>query len=243
MSNILAFKGEFGLKVLYHVPWVYAKGPGHIIEIEPGEEALYPLAREWKVTKRAHDDTRTRGPGKLKPLERFIPEPHVRQNLPAADIVVCPRQRSYGASKNWPRWPELTEALRHAGFSVFAAGAPDSSAEVDCPRAWDYPRFLDASIEAMRQARLVVATDAGLAHLAVLCGAPLLIITYQGRVAPGHCITSHGRDCGPYWPVRFDEYYRSANHTGAPLEMVDGWEHPERVIEAAVRMTEAMACS
>lgn len=227
---IRAWPGEFGLKVRYHVPQAYALGAGHVIEIEEGEEALYPLAAEWRVVPRAADRKRHGRPPTLGPERRFIPEPHVRQGV-AADVVICPRRREYGSAKNWPHWQAL------AGLpGAFAAGAPDSSEDVDCPRAWDYGRFLDASIEAMRGARLVVATDAGLAHLAVLCGAPLLLITHRGRVAPGPVINSRGRVAQTrYWPVRLDEYYHAANHTGSPIATIDGWDDPDAVAEAAGR--------
>ena len=89
----------------------------------------------------------------------------------------------------------------------------------------------------MRRARLVVATDAGLAHLAVICGVPLLIVTYRGLVAPGPVIDSRGRKArDAYWPVRLAEYYHAANHTGAPIEVVDGWDDVEAVATGAARM-------
>ena len=36
---------------------------------------------------------------------------------------------------------------------------------------------LDATVEAMLSAKVVVATDSGLAHLAILCGRPLILIS------------------------------------------------------------------
>ena len=229
---IPAFRGEFGLKVRYHVPQVYAMGPGHVIEIEEGEEALYPLASEWRIVPRVEDSTRRKSPKRKGREGRFIPEPHVSQGV-SARVVICPRLRSYGSAKNWPHWDMF------AGIDgVFAAGAPDSSYEVSCPRAWDYSRFLDASIEAIRSARLVVATDAGLAHLAVLCGTPLLMVTHRGLVAPGPVLDERGRAMMPeYWPVRWEEYYVAANHMGVHMERVyDGWTNPEKVVARALEL-------
>lgn len=222
------FTCELGLKIRYPVPWAYALGVGYVVNCEPGEEALWPLALEHRIVPRVHDDTRRKGPGVRFPQKRFVPEPHVAQGI-KADVVICPRLRKHGPTKNWPHWDALTELP-----GVFASGAPDSSYEVNVPRAWDYARYLDASIEAMRSARLCIATDAGLAHLAVLCGTPLLLITYRGLVAPGAVIDADGRVIQrAYWPVKWREYYESANHTGAHMEMLDGWEHPERVLQRA----------
>lgn len=232
---IPAFRHELGLKIRFHVPHIYALGP-RIIEIEEGEEPLYPRATEWRVVPRAHDDTRQKGPGERFPQERFVPEPYVRQGI-KADVVICPRFRKHGLSKNWPRenWQMLADELP----GVIAAGAADSSYDLsmlDAPRAWDYPRCLDASIEAIRSARLVIATDAGLAHLAVLCGKPLLLISFGGLVAPGPVVSAEGRVIQPaYWPVKWMHYYANptVNHTNAYLEMIDGWEHPEKVLARA----------
>lgn len=236
------FRGEFGLKIRYHVPHVYALGP-RIVEIEEGEEALYPLAREWRIVPRALDDSRHGGPGRYPREVRFQPVPHVVQGV-AADVVICPRWRRYGAAKNWRYWPSIANWLRMDGYRVFAAGAPDSSGISGmggCACAWEFDRFLDASIEALRSCRLCIATDAGLAHLAVLCGTPLLLITYRGLVAPGPVIASNGRIAEhEYWPCKLQEYYHSANHMNAPIVTVDGWEHPERVRQTAREM---MACS
>ncbi len=241
MSTVLPFRGEFGLKVRYHVPAVFARGFGLRIIIEEGEEALYPLAQSWQLLERRNDDERRgwtdpmveelrrRCPdaielGKGLPEERFLPRPHVEQRTPPADVVICPRQRKYGSSKNWPFWASLLRSLKGDEISVFAAGAPDSSDDLDCPRAWDYARFLDATIEAMLGARLVVATDAGLAHLAVLCGRPLLLISHEGLVAPGPVLDDLGDTMEPrYWPVRLEDYYDAANHTGSPIYFSGAW--------------------
>lgn len=262
MKIVAPCRGEFGLKLRYHVPAVHALTGPKVVCMEPGEECLYPSADQRITVERVHDDLRRgthprndRGKvGHLKarllrenqgaswvvtrkgmPEARFIPEPH----LPTKDgidcrVVICPRKRAYGADKNWPHWKAL-ESLP----GVFAAGAPDSSDEVGCPKAWDYTRFLDASVEAMLSADLVIATDAGLAHLAVLCGRPLLLITYKGRVAPGAVRDPQGNVMQPeYWPVRLEEYYRQANHTGSPIIPVDGWEHPDEVVKQAMSILE-----
>jgi len=251
-------RGEFGLRLRYQIPAFHALEGPKVASIEPGDECLFPSATEYHYVTRIMDSMRRgtypggdasyrnavkkelRGlypdaqivePSKGMPEKRFVPEPHVRYGINCR-VVICPRRRIYGADKNWPHWDRLAELP-----GAFAAGAPDSSYDVDCSRAWAYPRFLDASVEAMLSARLVIATDAGLAHLAVLCGRPLLLITHEGRVAPGAVRDPEGRAMEPhYWPVRWKEYYVSANHRNAHLEMIDGWEHPERVVERATEL-------
>jgi hypothetical protein len=242
LRTIPAFRGEFGLKLRYWVPQVHTlclREPSRV-EVEEGEEALFPAAASWVDVARAEDDSRRGSPPDLGvPETRFVPEPWARRCI-HPDIVVCPRRREYGSAKNWDGWPDLVSTLS-GSHDVFAAGAPDSSYEVPCPTAWTHKRFLDASIEAMRNAKLVIATDAGLAHLAVLCGAPLLLVTYRGLVAPGPVIDSRRRKVhDQYWPVRLSEYYGKANHTGAPINVMDGWESPEAVADEAVRIVGAV---
>lgn len=260
--------GEFGLRLRYHVPAVHHMAQrGEVVAFhEPGEECLYPACELVEVP-RVHDDLRRgtvgkafdamedakriaseRWPGakmvqtaKGMPEARFVPEPVTRYGI-HADVVVCPRWRAYGASKNWPDWAWLVEQLSAAGLKVFAAGAPDTSADVECDRAWDRERFLDASVEAMRSARLVVSTDAGLAHLAVLCGAPLLLITHDGLVAPGPVLDPRGNAMEPaYWPVRLEEYYTSANHTGSPIFTTGSWLFRKSVRDQVLRCLEGKA--
>lgn len=253
---VLPARGEFGLRIRYHVPAVHALPRPKAVYHEEGEEALYPSADETVVVPRIDDDRRAgthprsdvefraecsrdaleRFPGAMvletspeMPQSWFTPSPVVMYGIDP-DVVVCPRRREYGSAKNWDAWPHLIRMLNSGGLRVYAAGAPDSSYEVDCPAAWHRARFLDASIEAMINGRLVVATDAGLAHLAMLCGADLLLVTYRGLVAPGPVIDSSGEVAHEtYWPVRLDEYYRQANHAGARIEVIDGWEDPGRV--------------
>jgi len=83
----------------------------------------------------------------------------------------------------------------------------------------------------MLSADLVVASDSGLAHLAILCGRPLLLLSHNGKVAPGPVINSKGRQAAAqYWPIRMDEYYHAANHKGAPIyECSTAWDEPATV--------------
>lgn len=241
---IPAYRGEFGLEVRFQVPVVYAMNEHPIVEIEEGKEALYPRAKEWRIVPRIPETTieasRARGrigrPKISGPEKRFRPHPHVDQSVPIYDVVITPRKRAYGDSKNWPHWGHLVRRLQEAGLSVFAAGVADASfTDLGVPAAWDYRRPLDAAISAMRWSRVVVAACSGLAHLAVLCGSPMVLFTYRGMVAPGPVVNSAGRFVQQdYWPVRMKEYYHAANHTGAPIHEIDGWEWPDRVADFTI---------
>lgn len=253
---VLPHRVEFGIKIRFYVPAFHAlksTDGTKVAYIEEGEEALYPSATEFRRVPRRNDDHRYGREDELKnqlkasyppeaiveltrgqwPEERFVPEPFTKTGF-RGDVVICPRKRDYGSSKNWPHWDLLSRQP-----NVVAAGAPDSSYDgLDCPVAWQYPRFLDATIEAIRSARLVVSTDAGLAHLAVLCGTPLLMITHRGLVAPGPVVDEHGTVLRQrYWPVRLQRYYLAANHLNSPIYTVDGWEDPKKVVDAIKEIT------
>src|SRR6185295_15192661 len=109
---VLPFRGEFGLKVRYHIPAVYALN-SVIVCAESGEEALYPRAREFVEVARNNDDCRRHSyamdrdflnqlipklerryphaqfieTNRNMPEERFVPEPTVRLGL-KPDVVV-----------------------------------------------------------------------------------------------------------------------------------------------------------
>lgn len=262
MNIVLPFRGEFGMKLYWQVPAVHAIPGEKVVYGEEYEEALYPSAQEFIGVQRNLDDARRNHyhrdasfvdrvqalaerrfgyhaqylrPDQSWPRERFQPKPWVRQGV-TCDVVVCPRWRRYGAEKNWPAWPDLTERLVTDGLDVFAGGVGDSSYMVPCVRAWDYERSLDATIEAMQSAKLVVATDAGLAHLAVLCGAPLLMITHgEGIVAPGPVLDPDGKTMEPhYWPVHIDRY-KEANHTDSMIELLYHAWYDLPLVERAIK--------
>lgn len=223
---IPAYKGEFGLRLRYHVPQVHAllKHKPQSVQIEHGMEALYPRATEHVIVSSPRDDDRRGSPKRVfDSEERFIPQPFVSQNINAR-ICIAPRGRGYGANKNWNHWHLLMDLP-----GVFAVGSPHASQSVNCPTAWDHNRrYLDATIEAINSCELVVATDSGIAHLAMLCGKPLLLLSYRGLVAPGPVIAHNGKQArAEYWSVRMDEYYFSANWMNAPIyECPTAWDEP-----------------
>lgn len=263
MKVISPWRGEFGYRCFFHAPAVHAIPGKKVVCCERGTEALYPSAVGLEVVDRRSDGTRARNdykrdldfveaveermrrrypgaeilrPNQGWPRERFIPEPIHEYGI-SCDVVVCPRRRDYGHNKNWPHWARLTEDIQHEGLTVFAGGAPDSSFEVPCEKAWGFSRFLDATLEAMHSADLVVATDAGLAHLAVLAGRPLLMITYRdGIVAPGPNTDEHGNVTEEeFWPVRMHRYEKN-NHTDSLIRVLHhAWEDPDMVVREALR--------
>ncbi len=263
MKVILPARGEFGLKLRYHVPAVHAIEGPKIVYHEEGNECLYPSADQLvpvstipdflrrgthprgdrvavniirEVSEEAWPDAEIIKTKPGMPEARFIPEPKEKYGIVGRDVVICPRKRTYGASKNWgyENWSIVLSLLILNRIGVMTAGAPGTSEEFAGLEATHrFPRYLDATIEAMLQAKLVIATDAGLAHLAMLCGIPLLLITYRGLVAPGPVLDPDGRAMKPaYWPVRFSEYYQAANHRNVDIIAVDAWENPSNVMDA-----------
>lgn len=245
MKVALPYRGEFGHKVMWHAPQVYAHGNIDLALIEWGTESLYPLADRYTYVDTL-DESKRRGkmsgdrevlqqlkhryrgsdliwPSPNAPRRYFQPVPSQKMPIPPVDVVVCPRKREYGKRRNWPQWHDLIRALEHRGLNVFAAGVADSSYDVDCPRAWNYDRPLDASLTAFHAARMVVATDSGLAHLAVACGRPLaLVLAKDRRVAPNAI------------PSNLPRMLRG-NHLGAPVTPLErAWEEPERVYEFVI---------
>lgn len=268
MIAVPPLRTEFGLRIRFHVPRVAALPCPKVVVIEPGLEALYPDAgwmfddpppdteRMDRYTKHpehvAHWESRLRSmyPGcsivkperdSPMPRRRFIPEPRIPQGVRPCDVVVCPRWREHAPERNWDAWPEVVARLRDEGLMVFAAGIREMSdvrvRADDC--SWNYERGLDASIAAMLSAAVVVATDAGLAHLAVLCGRPLLLVGYGGGYpAPGLPTGLGGRVLKPkYWKIRMEDYFEAANHRAVPIWMEpNGWEDPTRVVAATLEL-------
>jgi hypothetical protein len=242
MKVFLPYRGEFGHKIMWHVPTVYHCKGEKVVCCEQGEEALFPGATEYVLVERNADANRREKMNSdeelhqrltrelsseytaaefVRPqrgtLEFFVPEPRVRYGI-TCDVVICPRKRRYGSVRNWKLWPQLYEALAST-HRVFAAGAPDSSEEVGPHKAWAYERFLDATLEAMLAAKVVIATDTGLAFLALLCGKPICLISHSsGQASPS----------SP--PIRLERYRRS-NHKGVTIDVAcDAWTSIEPVV-------------
>ncbi len=261
MIAVPPFRAELGILIRFHACAVRALDRPVTVALEPGMEALYPECDHVVVEPRPDDERRWTyrhdtaflevwrehfaeyqivEPDKSNrlPIRAFLPEPHIPQRGDSdPGVVLCPRKRRYGSEKNWHAWPHLGRELRRSGVRVFTAGLRGSSYRVDADeRAWDYARPLDATIEAMRSARLVVSTASGLSLLALICGAPLLLVASEGgRVAPGPSKDLAGNvHHDRYWNVPISDYYEPLNHTSSFFEMASsGWENPLDVLARA----------
>lgn len=268
MICVPPFRGEFGLKLRYHVPAVRALPRPLVVCIEPGEEALYPDAKH--ITVKPRPDEKRRGrylhdiafvsswienlqhmyPGctivtpdrfdEVQNLRLFSPKPYLSQELPLADVVVCPRFRKYGVNKNWPEWRNLANRFRSKGLSVVSAGNRDASdTSVPGENTWRYHRATDATIEAMQKCRVVVATSSGLSLLALLVGKPLVLIAHEKNlVAPGPVLDEKGKELAPaHPPIRLDDYYHPLNHKNVPIVVVEnGWTDLDAVIQKTTEL-------
>lgn len=250
MKIFLPYRGEFGYHVFFHAPQVHACHGRKVVCCERGMEALYPgacryidvpprpdhlkrgvnaiepaLCRQYEtMLAPQYPDAEFVAPNHAAPREYFEPHPIFTYDDIEADVVICPRRRDYGDAKNWDHWAWIADRLEAAGLRVFAGGSRVASSDVGCPAAWRYTRPLDATLQAIHAAKLVIATDAGLAHLAVACGRPLLMIAYGDRTAPG------------YPPINFGRYY-SANHRGSMIYVCgDGWSDPAAVLDRVSRL-------
>ena len=241
MAHVPAVAADSGRKWVIHEPGLDSLYPGcerHLpCRVRPDHERRRWVEPDFIELERQVCETTYQASGPFEyvrpcdrigevPLKYFTPEPVTNYPDIRPDVVICPRKRSYGDKKNWPHWRDLAAILTGDGFDVFAAGAPDSSiTDIGVSAAWDKFVPLDATLSAFASAALVIATDAGLAHLAVLCGRPLLLICHSsGHTAPG------------YDPVDWSRYKR-ANHRRSLIQTCPcSWGSAEPVATAARRI-------
>lgn len=157
------------------------------------------------------------------PRKYLVYQPHIKQNI-NCDVVVCPRKRELAPDRNWEYWSDLTKKMQDNNLAVFAVGSPDASFNVPCKKAWSYDRFFDATLEAILSSKLVICTDSGLAHLAVQCGKPILMITFNGQPGPK-----------TKWKVKWNRY-NLENHLNSIIKSVDGWNDIDLVFKTAIQM-------
>jgi hypothetical protein len=260
MKIFLPYRGEFGHRVMWHAPQVYAcREPDKVVICEKGQEIFYPGAGEYCHCDRLRDDKRRMrlerehldtwraiariswpdgeciepDPNPDAPRKYFTPQPIDPDPVWAEskwDVIVCPRMRDYGSDKNWWGWQYVVRKLQQSGLEVAAVGN-EQSMWVPCLSTYEGSpsqyKINDNTVAGMLNAKMVLATDSGTAHLAVMCGRPLLIVTHNhGCIAEG--VDDVGR---PYWPVMMDRYVK-ANHCGVLIDRIfHGWNDPDLVIE------------
>jgi len=269
---LLPFRGEFGIKLLRHICRVHAIEHSHkIIVCEKGDEGLYPTAREFlicaynvdvekrdqpivdkdfiisflnrEISPRLNPGDSVVWPGFEGPRAYFVPQPYLRvEHDIVPDVVICPRKRAYGSSKNWPHWKLLVEELLSVGIrNIVAAGAPDSSdrqLENVIPCSWTVTRNLDCTLAWMNSCKVVVSTDNGLAHLAVWCGKYLLLISHSdGIVAPGPVTDQNGNLIKPhYWKINLGQF-QSENHLKSAIEVApNSWDDPPSIAKRVTQL-------
>jgi heptosyltransferase II len=147
------------------------------------------------------------GADRGEPLARELPQPHLavdaEQRLATLAslgldgakraVALCPGAE-YGPAKRWPPsyFAELARQLRSEGDEVWLVGS-----NKDQPIGEDIVRLsggacvnlcgrtsLDQAIDVLASARLAVANDSGLMHVAAAVGTPLLAI--YGSSTPAH---------------------------------------------------------
>jgi len=244
MKIFLPFRGEFGHICMWHAPQVKAyKGPKAVV-IEHGMEPLYPdcqyfyIEKRPDIERREHLETEVMDtwreqhdevireyfghvsyctPSQEAKREYFIPQvKDIYEDRHQNTIALAPRLRQYGADNNWKHWDKLVESLGQ--YTKVAVGDKDTSQQLDCWRMWG----LGETIAVLKNCKLLVTTDCGVAHLGVMCGTPIAMISHgNGLVADG---TVNGAENGiPYGPIKM-ERYQEENHTNSMIEIIkDSW--------------------
>ena len=150
---------------------------------------LYPTASDFEdVGNYVYGEELERVSASLK--ERYPDATQIRSSWPliekelivrpndsdvvSSDFVLCPRfKATLFPHRNWVGWPFLNEALCEAGHHVVVAGTEASKGPWGgATRVTD----LESIAAHMLKTKLVVATDSGLAHLAILLRVPLALI-------------------------------------------------------------------
>ena len=107
---------------------------------------------------------------------KFTPKPQ----CDPVDVVFSYRKRKMASCKNTsPKlYKHTLRMLKNRGYTTGIVGAKSSSGETENIdyRAWDYDNEDDATVEMMQNAKLVIATNTGIAHLAILLGVPLMLV-------------------------------------------------------------------
>jgi hypothetical protein len=153
----------------------------------------------------------------------FKPVPRCPAPPTFPQVLVAPRYRQHGQHRNFAHWEEVTQRLVRLGLSVGLLGAKETSTDSEAVptrnKAWMKPDNLSTTLWWMQRAKLVLATDSAMAHLAVLAQAPLKVIYAEPGVEAGK----------PEWPWALPHMKAHAKaHCEAILH---GWDDPSHVVD------------
>jgi hypothetical protein len=131
------------------------------------------------------------GPGREERLEKFlgsqkfIKYENNNKKDKSYDVLIHARHSFHHntGKKNWPKekWDELSTYLVNKGYIIAATGSKKGAY---LPKHCDDLRGIDLSedISYLNQCKLFVSTCSGPAHLASLCGTPLVVITDENNI-------------------------------------------------------------
>ena len=115
------------------------------------------------------------------------------------DVVLTPRKRSFHTERNLAFWQEILNGLKDRGLSIGAVGRKDTSFHltgIDI-NSWDYDG-IDACIEMMQNAKIILAQNCGLAHLAIFLRTPMIMMrTGNGMI----CWMEQQRDNAAFFKI------------------------------------------
>jgi heptosyltransferase-2 len=170
--------------------------------------APFPAAERYFRAARALGVTPDGGPAEV--FTSAADDAQATALLPAGPYVVLAPGAAH-ATKRWPpaHWRALARRLRASGERVVGAGTDAERRLLDAPGivdAFGWPLGPTAAL--LREARLVVANDSGLMHLATAVGAPVVALFgpttrqlgYFPYRAPARVLerTLSCRPCSPY---------------------------------------------
>ena len=166
----------------------------------------------------------------LRPL-RYVPlssQSFVRfgdrsQSSDHVDVLLHARGNAVAAGRNWPRekWLQLVTFLNKAGLRVGAIGL--SSATLPIEGISDFrDQPLEATMNLVAGAKMVVGPSSGPMHLASLCGTPHIVWTDRRL----YSMRRRSRDL----------YERFWNPLGTSVEVIDeyGFDPPVEVVSRLI---------
>lgn len=155
--------------------------------------------------------------------EWFVPE-HSGQYDLDFDVLLFARCQQYAAARNFPFWSEWYAVLKAEGIRCLVAGHPDSTAKLDCPGVWDLVdephQILDATIWAIKAAKMRIGTPTGTTLLSVMCGKPVIMLIAE----TGHCVQGDKMS----FPAG---YYYQMDHLRQGYRVIAHWMEWEKGVQ------------